>query len=117
MTSHNKKKKKKTHESSFHFYKMLNIFFLLYLNMNIFLDFRASGICKHVGGLLWYIKQEFRLGNNLTCTSQPHKWHQPSKKTTEKTCTCIIKSYCYQKANLPSNSSRKRRKKILSINL
>ena len=59
--------------------------------MNIFLDFRASGVCKHVGGLLWYIEQEVRLGNNLTCTSQPQKWHQPSKKTAQKTCTCTIK--------------------------
>ena len=49
--------------------------------MNIFLDFKASGICKHVGGLPLYIEQEVRLGNNLTYTSQPQKWfHQPSKK-------------------------------------
>ena len=48
--------------------------------MNIFLDFRASGIYKHVGGLLWHIEQEVRLRNNLICISQSQKWHQPSKK-------------------------------------
>ena len=48
--------------------------------MNIFLDFRDIGIRKHVGGLLWYIEQKVRLGNNLTSTSQLQKWHQPSKK-------------------------------------
>ena len=48
--------------------------------MNTYLDFRASGICKHEGSLLWYIEQDVRLGNSLTCTFQPQKWHQTSKK-------------------------------------
>ena len=77
MTSHNKSKQP---ESSFHFYVVLITFFIPYLNMNIFLDLRASGQCKHAGGLLWYIEQEVRLGNNLTCTFRPQKWHQPLKK-------------------------------------
>ena len=38
-----------------------------------FLVFRVSGICKHVGSLLWYIEREIRLGHNLACTSKPKK--------------------------------------------
>ena len=39
-----------------------------------------SGICKHVGALLWYIEREVRLGNNRTCTSKKQKWSVPSWK-------------------------------------
>ena len=45
-----------------------------------FLVFRVSGICKHVGSLLWYIEREVRLRHSLACTSKPQKWHIPSKK-------------------------------------
>ena len=38
--------------------------------MNIFLDFRDSGICKHVGGLPLYVEEEVRLGNNFICDFQ-----------------------------------------------
>lgn len=44
------------------------------------LIFRASGVCKHVGGLLWYIEREVRLGNNKTCTSKKQQWSVPSQK-------------------------------------
>ena len=52
--------------------------------MNIFLDFRASGACKHVDGLLWYIEQKVRLGNNFTCTSQPKKNSTNPRKKQQK---------------------------------
>ncbi|XP_057297429.1 uncharacterized protein LOC130629386 [Hydractinia symbiolongicarpus] len=40
----------------------------------------VSGVCKHVGGLLWYIEREVRLGHNQTCTSKKQQWSVPSKK-------------------------------------
>ena len=42
---------------------------------------RASGVCKHVGAILWFIEREVRLGNNKTCTSKKQKWDVPSKKS------------------------------------
>ena len=50
----------------------------------LFYVFSASGVCKHVGALLWHIEQEVRNGNNLTCTPKPQKWHKPSKKQQRK---------------------------------
>ena len=47
---------------------------------NYYFFFRASGICKHVGCLLWFVEREVRLGHNLTCTSKPQQWNVPSKK-------------------------------------
>ena len=40
----------------------------------------VSGICKHVGGLLWYVEKEVRLVNNLTCTSKKQKWSVAPKR-------------------------------------
>lgn len=44
------------------------------------ISYRASGVCKHAGALLWYVEQEVRLGNNKTCTSKKQQWSVPSKK-------------------------------------
>ncbi|XP_065654482.1 uncharacterized protein LOC136081123 [Hydra vulgaris] len=40
----------------------------------------TSGICKHVGALLWYIEKEVSLDNNFSCTSKKQQWSVPSKK-------------------------------------
>ncbi|XP_065649401.1 uncharacterized protein LOC136078182 [Hydra vulgaris] len=40
----------------------------------------TSGICKHVGALLWYVEKEVSLGNNHSCTSKKQQWSVPSKK-------------------------------------
>ena len=79
--------------------------------MNIFLDFRASGICKHAGGLLWYIKPEVRLGNNLTCTSQPQKWHQPLKKQQKRHAPAQLNDIVIKKPTSNKTLQRKEEKK------
>ena len=43
----------------------------------------VSGVCKHVGCLLWFVEKEVREGENLTCTSKPQKWHVPSKRQSK----------------------------------
>ena len=40
-----------------------------------------TGVCKHVGALLWKIVESVRRGINKSCTSKPQQWHKPSKKS------------------------------------
>ena len=85
--------------------------------MNKFLDFRASDICKHVGGLLWYIEQEVKTENNLSHALSNRKNSTNPHKTTEKSSTCTVKLYCYRNTSLPKKLFKKEYKKILLINL
>ena len=45
--------------------------------------YRASGVCKHVGVILWYIEREVQLGKNKTSTSKKPKGNVLSKKNVQ----------------------------------
>ena len=43
------------------------------------MNFRLSGMCKHVAALLYKVADCVELGMNRACTSRLQTWHQPSK--------------------------------------
>ena len=45
--------------------------------------YRASGVCKHVGVILWYIEREVQLGKNKTSTSKKPKGNVLFKKNVQ----------------------------------
>ena len=59
------------------------IFISIYIYIRSIFVFRFGKICKHVGSLGWYNEREFRVGNNLACSSKPRNYtfHQRSNKT------------------------------------
>ena len=45
--------------------------------------YRAYGVCKHVGAILWYIEREVQLGKDKTSTSKKQKVNVLSKNDTK----------------------------------
>ena len=48
----------------------MEVIILILFFIPVFCFYRASGVCKHVGAILWYIEREVRLVNNKTCPSE-----------------------------------------------
>ena len=66
------------HIMAFHFTLKVIIFILFFIPFFCF--YSASGVCKHVRAILWYIEREVRLGNIKPVLQKKQKWDVPAKK-------------------------------------
>ena len=80
------------------FHVTLEVIILILFFIPMFCFYRASGVCKHVGAILWYIEREVQLGNNKTCISKKQKWDVPSKKNVRLHQAATLKKIDIKKA-------------------